>query len=317
MEAGRPPAEHAAAPPLSVILPVYNGEAHLDEAIRSIRAQTYRAFEFLIIDDGSSDRSLDIIERHAAEDGRIRVRTRPNRGLIETLNEGLAIARGQYVARMDADDVALPKRFRRQIEFMTEHPRCVLLGSSVVFIDETGHEDRPHHCFINDATIRHALPVEGAVLHPAAMFRRSAVLEVGGYRAGYVAAEEYDLWHRLAHVGQLNNLAEPLLRYREWKGRVSTRHAAVQRRVADRIRDEIWNDRALARYRRLPLSTLSQLPGEHVPALKELQRELARLALRRRDLGLFSFLCRDLARFRTMSRRAGRNSRPADSPPAP
>jgi glycosyltransferase involved in cell wall biosynthesis len=306
-----------AAAALSVILPVYNGEAHLDEAIRSIRAQTFSAFEFLIIDDGSTDGSLEIIERHAREDERIRVRARANRGLIETLNEGLAMAGGEYVARMDADDIALPSRFQKQIEFMMQHPRCVLLGSSFVFIDDAGREDRLHHCFIHDVTIRHALPLEGAILHPAAMFRRSAVMDVGGYRAGYVAAEEYDLWHRLAHRGQLNNLAEPLLRYREWMGRVSTRDAAVQRRVADRIRDEIWNDPDLAPYRRVPLSTLSRLPDEHAPALEELQRQLARTALRRGNLGLFSYLCWDLGRFRMASRRDRRRARAAESPPGP
>jgi glycosyltransferase involved in cell wall biosynthesis len=296
-----PGRHHVTAPPLSVVLPVYNGEAHLDEAIRSIRTQTFTDFEFIVIDDGSSDRTLEILEEHAREDERMRVRTRANRGLIDTLNEGLAMARGDLVARMDADDIALPARFERQVAHMSETPECVLLGSSFDFIDEAGAATRPYHCFIHDVTIRHALPIEGAVLHPAAILRRSAALRVGGYRPGYVAAEDYDLWHRLAHIGRLGNLAESLMRYREWAGRVSTRDAEAQRRIADRIRDQIWNDRTLARYRRVSLRSLFRLPGEHAPGLEELQRQLARMALKRGDLRLFGFLARDLVRFRAGS----------------
>jgi glycosyltransferase involved in cell wall biosynthesis len=292
-------------PPVSVILPVYDGEKYLAQAIDSILAQTFQNFEFLIIDDGSTDRSLEIIEGYARRDTRIQVTSRANRGLIATLNEGIALARGEYVARMDADDVALPERLQRQVEFLAAHPRCVLVGASFVYIDSSGNEGRAHHCFINDLTIRHALPVEGCVLHPVAMFRRSAVVGVGGYKADYVAAEEYDLWHRLAHVGELTNLPEPLLYYREWDQRVSARHAAVQRRVAERIRDEIWNDPALSRYRRMPLGVLAGLPGEHRPALESLQKNLAKLALRHREIALFIYLCWDLVRFRVSARRRG------------
>lgn len=307
------------APALTVILPVYNGEEHLDEAIRSVLGQTFRHFELLVIDDGSTDGSLSIINRHAGEDPRITVITRGNLGLIATLNEGLEKARGEYLARMDADDIALPERFERQIGFLMANPECVLLGSSFVFIDRSGRAGRFHPCFANDLTIRHALPVEGCVLHPAAMFRRSAVMEVGGYDEAYVTAEEYELWRRLTHVGQLHNLTDPLLHYREWDGRVSTTRGREQRRMAERIRDEIWQDQDLAPYRKVSLKTLSRLPGEDGAALENLQRELAKMALRRADVGLLAYLAWDLVRHRIRSltrRRCSARTEPARPNPS-
>jgi glycosyltransferase involved in cell wall biosynthesis len=301
-------------PLVSVILPVYNAEEHLAEAIESVLRQTHADFELLIINDGSTDGSLEIIELYAREDPRIRVIDRANRGLIATLNEGITEARGEYIARMDADDISMPERFARQVDWLTRNAGCVLVGASFILIDESGREDRTWHCFVNDVTIRHALPAEGCIPHPTAMFRGSAVIQVGGYRDAYVAAEDYDLFRRLVHVGELHNLAEPLLYKRESERQVSATLADTQVRSADRIRNEIWQDRRLSRYKRVSLRRLCRLPGEHAPALEGLQKELALIALRHGDVRLFAYLCADIVRFRlarpTTSGTPGARARP-------
>jgi hypothetical protein len=290
-------------PQISVVLPVYNAERHLAEAIESILRQTHSDFELLIINDGSSDRSLDIIKRYARRDPRVRVTDRGNRGLIATLNEGIAEARGEYVARMDADDVAAPDRLAKQAKWLMADPACVVVGTSFILIDESGRPHTTWHCFVNDLTIRHALPAEGCIPHPTAMIRRSALTQAGGYRADYVAAEDYDLWRRLARVGRLQNLAEPLLLKRESDRQVSAVHANAQRQMADRIRNEIWQDEQLSRYKRVSLLTLSRLPGEPAEALEGLQKELALIALRRIDFRLFLYLCADIVRYQLRARR--------------
>ena len=125
-------------PRVSVALPVHNCERYVAEAIESILAQTFTDFEFLIVDDGSTDGTLPILNRFAARDSRIRVISRPNTGIVGALNEILGLARADLVARMDADDVALPVRFERQVRYLDEHPECVMVGSRVTIIDPDG-----------------------------------------------------------------------------------------------------------------------------------------------------------------------------------
>jgi glycosyltransferase involved in cell wall biosynthesis len=278
-------------------MPVYNADIYVAAATESILAQTYSDFEFLIIDDGSTDSSLALITEYAKADRRIRVISRANRGLVTTLNEGLAESRGGYIARMDADDVAMPSRLAEQVAFLAANDRCVLLGTSFTLIDEHGNVVSAWRSFVHDLTIKHALAVEGCICHPTAMYRKSAVLEVGGYRHSYIAAEDYDLWRRLAKIGELRNLPELLLYKRETQTAASSKLATIQHESAERIRREVWRDKVLAGYRRVPLSTLIGLPGEHPPMLESLQKSLALLAIRRGDVRLFLYLCWDLMRF--------------------
>ena len=118
----------------------YNAGRYVAEAVESILAQTYTDFEFLIIDDGSTDRTLKVLKQYAARDPRIHLVSRPNRGLVATLNEGLALARAEFIARMDADDIALPHRFERQIAYMREHPDIICVGSAVMTMDQAGRD---------------------------------------------------------------------------------------------------------------------------------------------------------------------------------
>jgi glycosyltransferase involved in cell wall biosynthesis len=246
-EATAGPASDLAAPRISVLMPVYNGEAYLDEAIRSILSQTFADFEFLIMDDGSTDRTPAILDRIAAADRRIRVFRRENRGIIATLNELLELARAELIARMDADDIALPHRFAEQVRYLDENPDCVLVASSVVLIDPDGSDltvrDGAHtHEEINRALLETGGQI---IYHPATMMRRQALLDLGGYRSGYFHAEDLDLFLRLGEVGRLVNLPEPLLKYREHLGKVGAVHAQLQGEVVRRVLLEAHERRGL------------------------------------------------------------------------
>ena len=220
----------SSAPRVSVLMPVHNGEKYLEEAVESILAQTFGDFEFLIINDGSTDRTREILDRFAAQDARIRVVHRENRGITPTLNELLRLARADVVARMDADDIAAPERFAKQVRFLDENPDCLMVGSSVILIDPDGcdlstrivpltHEEI-HRGYLNGES--------RLLLHPAIMFRRDPVLKLGGYNERFAVTQDIDLYLRLAEVGRLANLPEPLLRWREHLGKIGARKAQLQ-----------------------------------------------------------------------------------------
>jgi glycosyltransferase involved in cell wall biosynthesis len=207
------PTPHA-APRISVLLPVYNAERYVAAAVQSILDQTFPDFEVILINDGSTDGSLAILERFAALDPRIRLVSRENRGLVETLNEGVSLARGEYIARMDADDIALPERFARQLAYMDAHPECVALGCRIYVIDCDGaplRAQRRIHCTHEEMDAAQLQGKPGVIMHPTAMIRRDALRRINGYRQ---PLEDFDLWLRLAEVGKLANLPEILLHYR-------------------------------------------------------------------------------------------------------
>jgi glycosyltransferase involved in cell wall biosynthesis len=206
-----------AQPPLvSVCLPVYNAERYLADAVGSIRNQTFGDFEFLIIDDGSTDGSTKILKHHAAHDPRIRLTIRPNKGLVATLNELIDQAQGELIARMDADDIAMPERFQKQVDYLRAHPECVEVGCRVKVIDADGDPLGDWWTLVEHEAIdaQHFQVGQGAALaHPSAMMRRDAVLAIGKYR-DFSSSEDLDLHLRLAEHGRLANLPQILLKYR-------------------------------------------------------------------------------------------------------
>lgn len=220
----------AAAPAVSVVMSVYNAGRFVAAAVDSILAQTLGDFEFIIVDDGSTDRSRRILQGYAAADARVRLVSRPNTGLTRALNEGLALARGTYVARMDADDVAVPHRFARQVEYLGANPACVCVGSRVMLTDPYGSPVAESGHKLTHAEIDQELLTGSgwAMVHPAVMMRRSAVLAVGGYHEQWKHCEDHDLFLRLAEIGRVANLPEVLLWYRRHPASINATRSTEQ-----------------------------------------------------------------------------------------
>lgn len=202
-------------PRISVIMPAYNAARYLRQAVTSILDQTFPDFEFIIIDDGSTDASAEILSEFASVDHRVRVLSRTNTGIVGALNDGIAIARGELLARMDADDIAISSRFERQIAYLDTHPKCVAVGSSVFIMDEDGNEivldsEPTEHEQIEEKLLNG----QGSLCHPTVVMRTEIVRRVGAYREQYRLAQDMDLFLRLGELGRLANIREPLLRYR-------------------------------------------------------------------------------------------------------
>jgi glycosyltransferase involved in cell wall biosynthesis len=195
---------------------VYNGEQFLLKSIESILGQTFHEFEFLIINDCSTDNSLNIIR--SFHDRRIRlVENSSNMGLTKSLNRGLQLAQTEYIARQDADDISYPKRLERQVQFLDENPDVVLLGTRARAIDENGRPRKINHLRIPMGliTIRWYLIFQNAFIHSSVMFRRSIIWEkLKGYDNEFARAQDYELWSRTARSFKVENLPDTHLDYR-------------------------------------------------------------------------------------------------------
>ncbi|MCP3980400.1 MAG: glycosyltransferase [bacterium] len=235
-------------PRISVIMPVFNARDHVSQALDSVLSQTCRDFEVVLIDDGSTDGGGEILRGYAERDERIRLFVQQNRGLIETLNRGFALARGEFLARMDADDVSLPERFARQLDYLTEHTDVAGLGCALQYMSDDGLLPRTLRHPTEPEEVRREMLQHSALAHPTVMLRAAAVSELGGYRAAFRHAEDYDLWLRLAERWDLANLPDVLLHYRLHAGQVSMKHidqqvlSSIGARAAARIRRETGED---------------------------------------------------------------------------
>jgi glycosyltransferase involved in cell wall biosynthesis len=252
-----------ATPTISCVTCVYNAAPYICETIESILGQTLRDLEYIVINDGSTDDSLAKIEKYAAKDARIRLVSRENKGIVESANEGLALARGQFLARIDSDDVAAPTRFERQAQYLREHSECVAVGSRLQMIDPYGSPlDVSDHKLSHDEIERELLSGSGwALSQPAVMMRREAVVRLGGYRKQYECSEDLDLSLRLAEVGKLANLPDPLTKWRRHLGSVNHTRHAQQDRNADAIIRETLARRGLPVPENLNLKRWRPLPA--------------------------------------------------------
>ncbi len=245
-------------PRISVAMSVYNNAPYLNHAIESILAQTVTDFEFLIVDDGSTDGSGAIIDRLAATDSRIRVFHQPNAGLIVSLNRIIEAARAPLIARMDGDDIALPERFARQLDYLDANANIGVLGTGCTCIDEEG---RPSTFKFDNVTTPEEVVADlrngPPLCHPSVMMRRDALLAVGGYHRAYRHCEDYDLWLRLSERVRMANLPERLLLYRQSPTQVSYRHAYAQK-IGAAIAWEAHVERSNGRPD--PTETLTALP---------------------------------------------------------
>jgi hypothetical protein len=209
------------APAVSVVMSVRDGERYLAAAIESVLAQTLSNFELIVIDDGSTDSSPQMLAAYASKDDRVVVHRHENAGLAISLNRGIGYARSPLIARLDADDVASPRRLELQLAFLARNPGIGLVGGAVAFIDEHGRQFAEVRYPTADAEIRRAFCSTTPFVHSAVMMRREAFDAAGGYRAAFSPAEDLDLWIRIAAVSELANLAETVVSYRIHTGQSS------------------------------------------------------------------------------------------------
>jgi glycosyltransferase involved in cell wall biosynthesis len=216
-------------PLVSVVMSVFNCEPFLTESVSSVLDQSLTDLEMIIINDGSTDGSGRILDVFKNKDSRVTVYHQENRGLIASLNRGCALARGKYIARMDADDAAVKERLQVQIEFMENHPEVAVLGGAIEWMDTTGKPLlRCFHPF-TDREIKAALNRGDCPFsHPTVVMRKKVLAAVKGYRATMVDAEDYDLWLRIADRWQLANLETVVLKYRVHPNQVSVRKCRQQ-----------------------------------------------------------------------------------------
>ena len=201
-------------PKVSIVMPVYNGVRYLREALDSLLTQTFQDFEIWAIDDGSTDDSPALLA--SIRDPRLRVYRQDNAGQTGALNTGLKLAKGEYIARMDQDDISEPERLAMQVAFLDSHPEVGLLGSEYMWIDEKGTPLRKMSFPRNNSNLRRAMARCNPFAHSAVMFRRSLIEQVGGYiqNKNYPQFQDYELWIRMAVHSQVANLPVVLMRYR-------------------------------------------------------------------------------------------------------
>ncbi|MFC0239803.1 glycosyltransferase [Rhodopseudomonas telluris] len=260
-------------PEVSVILPVRDGQRWLREAVGSVLTQTLAALELLVIDDGSADATPSILAEIRASDPRLIVLRQEREGLVAALNRGLAQARAPLIARLDADDIALPERLTRQRDFLAAHSDIVLLGGWADVIDEHG-APRGKQMRPSPDRLRDTLAKKSPFIHPTVMFRAEAARRVGGYRAAFEAGEDYDFWLRLADIGEIAILPELLIRYREHGGSI-TRTRELRQIYSARLAKLASAERRAGRPD--PSAALAAPPDWHDPNPGPFERDSSRL----------------------------------------
>lgn len=220
-------ANSESAPRVSVIMSAHNTQDYIRLAVESVLSQEYRNFEMIVVDDGSTDGTSHILQELAC-DTRVRLIRQDPAGLTTSLNTAASFAQGEYIARQDADDVSLPKRFALQVEFLDATPHVALVGTASDVINENGYRIGQITPPVKHEEIVAMLRTSNCITHGSVMFRRAAFESVGGYDIRFPMAQDYDLWLRLSEVYHLANLAKALYQYRVWPGSISIRSAGLQ-----------------------------------------------------------------------------------------
>lgn len=230
----------SASPSLTVLMTVYNAGRHLKPAIQSILSQSFRDFEFLAVDDASTDGSLEVLQRFAAVDPRFRIIANTvNKGQTACLNQGLREAKGKWIARQDADDLSLPGRLAAQWEAARSSPDLVLVGVNGWIIDEAGKVSGMIHAPLHDSGIRWSMPFRNPFIHTGVMFRRGD----GFYDEEFRICQDWEFWQRLAERGRMRNLPGRLVAYRHSASSLSHASADRTRQESGEIVSRIWRSR--------------------------------------------------------------------------
>ena len=245
-------------PKVSVVMSVYNGERHLREAVDSILSQSLSDFEFIVVDDGSTDDTWEILTSYA-DPRMMLVRNQENVGLSRSLNRALEMAKGEYIARMDADDVSLPERLGEQVQFLDASQDVGLISCPFIEIDQESHEVRLFPLpATDDHIMANLLSGRNCLSHGATLFRRECVEQVGAYRDQFEFAQDYDLWLRIAERYKVANLEQPFYQQRIRPDRISTVQKPAQDEYA-RWALELAEERVTKGQDRLG----ARLPGSH------------------------------------------------------
>jgi len=231
---------------ISVVMPCYNAEKYIAEAIESVLNQTYTDFEFIIINDASTDKSLDIIKEYAKKDKRIKfLNNERNVGISETRNKGIRLAEGKYIATHDADDISLPTRFEEQISHLERIPSCGVVGSYLeIFDSETGKVLGIRKYAENDKDLRDKIFFYCPVAQPASIIRKEVFIKLGLYDNRYPPAEDLDLWFRLGTEYKFSNIPKILLKYRYYAGSATTTKIEKIEKISNKLRWKNWNNKA-------------------------------------------------------------------------
>jgi glycosyltransferase involved in cell wall biosynthesis len=209
-------------------MPVYNAAPYLAEATESILNQTFRDFEFIIVNDGSTDDTAVILAQYANSDARVKVYHQKNEGTIAARNRGCRLARGKYIAVMDADDISLPRRFERQLGYLEKHPEVGILGTWLCTVDdETGVVTDSWCPSTNPKMLKWTNFFGVCVAQGTVLMRRNIIQEIGFYRADALHSEDSDLWLRAAATTVFGNVPEILYKYRIWSGSGSRLHSQI------------------------------------------------------------------------------------------
>ncbi len=228
------------APLVSIVLPVYNGEKYLAESLDSVLAQTYQNWELLIINDGSTDGTENLILKYP--DKRIKyLANDSNKGIIFSLNRGLQESNGEYIARLDADDIALPKRFEKQVEFLSENSDYALCGSYFQTIDSNGKLLKDVRFPANNRDAQSFLLLHNCFCHSAIMMR-SVIAKELKYDEKFQVCEDYDLWYRISRTGKIVNLPVFMTLYRVHDNNMTTRKSEIMFAHVNKINKRILDD---------------------------------------------------------------------------
>lgn len=214
------------SPVISVLMACHNGERWVADAISSVLSQSFADFEFVVVDDGSSDSSREIIEDYAARDPRVKLLRKAHTGLEDSLNRGIDMASGEWIARIDADDLCEPQRLEKQLAYASHREGLVFLGSGCFEIDETGTVIRTHRYPRSHwGLVRRLRRAQAFPPHSSAFVRAEALRRLGGYRTSVKRAQDWDLWLRLSEAGVMECLPDPLVRIRKHAAQVSLERA--------------------------------------------------------------------------------------------
>ncbi len=216
------------APLITVLMPIFNGARYLSEALESVQKQTYSNLEILLINDGSTDSSAEIVEKFAQIEKRAVVVNKQNTGLIDTLNVGLNAANGRWIARLDQDDIAHPMRIERQVEAVSRYEDIVLVGSDFITLNEENLKTKRYRLpASHDRLVRRLRRLQNFFPHSSAMFRADIAVSIGGYDYSAIYNEDWDLWLRLSERGRVTSVQESLVTVRKHRSQMTRNSGSV------------------------------------------------------------------------------------------